>query len=75
VIVDSDGEEELDYKQAYYKSKLKQLKPPPPQQQSAEVPPVAMAYDVAKHNVKQYFNKQVMKNLWSTYFGDSDCPY
>lgn len=71
VIVDSD--EELDYKSAYYKAKLKMLKSTP--QQHTEMPPVAVAYDVAKHNVKQHFNKQVMKNLWSTYFGDSECPY
>jgi hypothetical protein len=73
VIVDSD-EEELDYKQAYYKAKLKQLKQPP-QQQNQEVPPVTMAYDVAKQNVKQHFNKAVMKNLWNTYFREADCPY
>ena len=71
VIVDSD-EEELDYKSAYYKAKLKQLKQPP---QQTEAPPAAIAYDVAKQNVKQHFNKQVMSNLWKTYFGDSECPY
>jgi hypothetical protein len=72
VIVDSD-EEELDYRSAYYKAKLKMLKSTP--QQHTEMPPVAVAYDVAKHNVKQHFNKAMMKNLWSTYFGDSECPY
>lgn len=72
-------EDYYDYKQAYYKEKLELLRH---QRSSAStpiphtaMPTTAVAYDIAKHNVKQHFNKQVMSNLWKTYFGNDDCPY
>jgi hypothetical protein len=71
VIIDSDNEE-LDYKSAYYKAKLKKIKQPSTPQQPI---PQEIAFDVAKSSVKQHFNKAMMGQLWRTYFGSEDCPY
>lgn len=73
--IDEPAPTKVSYKEEYYKRKLEMME----RQQQAPTqpppPPQNPAYVVAKHDIKQHVDRNVMKNLWSTYFVDTECPY
>lgn len=75
-----EGTSRKNWKDEYYRLKVARLtaepaKPaaPPPPVPTAH--PSNVALNVARADVKQHFNREVMRSLWQTYFGDGDCPY
>ena len=60
------------YKEEYYKRKLALLDQ---QQAPTQPPPQNPAYLVAKKDIEQHVNREVMANLYKSYFPGSECPY
>jgi Mg-chelatase subunit ChlI len=60
------------YKQEYYRTKLSML-------QGAQAPPTkkpeAHPYDLARHDIKQYVNHEVLDNIWNHYYSDTKSPF
>jgi hypothetical protein len=58
------------YKEEYYKRKLELLDRQPQQPQQGNP-----AYALAKHEIKQHVDRNVMKQVWSELFSGTECPY
>jgi hypothetical protein len=58
------------YKEEYYKRKLELLDRQPQQPQQGNP-----AYAIAKHEIKQHVDRNVMKQVWSELFSGTECPY
>ena len=71
--IDDPAPTKVSYKEEYYKRKLELMERQ--QQAPAQPPSQNPAYLVAKHDIKQHVDRNVMKNLWTTYFNDTECPY
>ena len=71
--IDDPAPSKVSYKEEYYRRKLELMERQ--QQAPAQPPPQNPAYVVAKHDIKQHVDRNVMKNLWTQYFNDTECPY
>lgn len=67
-----------DYKQQYYRQKLELLKLKQDAPATKEAPPQQPThhpYELARHDIHQHVNKEVMNNLWRQYFPNQMSPY
>ena len=68
------GQSKKSYKEEYYKRKL-ELLDRQPQQPPSQPQQGNPAYALAKHEIKQHVDRNVMKQVWSELFSGTECPY
>ena len=71
--IDEPAPTKVSYKEEYYKRKLELMERQ--QQAPTQPPPQNPAYLVAKKDIEQHVNREVMANLYKSYFPGSECPY